>query len=509
MRKAAEADLPAEVVQKEWKEFLQHYKTFLTLDGKPFVTISLRSERFSGKKLFMLNVKWALFVKYLEEKAKSFMLDVESDGKNVMKVYREIWINFFILRREMTPPEPTYFPSTRERFKKLLKRTGDYSYLKELLNQFENTVKLIGETNKKKIPSIKLYSINLIMDVQHLRALIDNVNIPAAYLLLRNILENLIRLFVYLDIGKSFDPDLVLSAMFLYEYETAEKPYLKKRRRYSLKKFKNEFVKKFVKIYNALSSSETPDLFELINKLKEKHILALGVNPKLLKEFSESCALDRTNIDELYSACSEVIHNQPPLPFFSLLEVKFFKRFLEKYVYSLQEVVEKLTNEKIERVKVLTFPLPKDKRFVKKCLQAAYLLEKRHSKNIKDMIKKAAITLQKEQPEIWVNPLTLISLFYLISPSARRLKNLSFVEEDIKDIIEKLQPLSFKISIQNEIDTSLNKLHETILPDLEKYSIFSSLKSKEQKRKVSFYLLLHFLPKIIEEITKVKTCKLE
>lgn len=499
MRKAAEADLTTKVVRKEWKEFLQHYKTFLTLDGKPFVSVSLRPERFSGKKLFMLNVKWALFIKYLEKKAKSFMLDVESDGKNVMKVYKEIWVNFFSLRREVAPPEPAYFPSAHERFRKLLKRTGDYSYLRELLNQLENTVKLIGEAEKKKIPSIQLYSINLRMDVQHLRTLIDNVNIPAAYLLLRNVLENLIKLFVYLDIGKSFDPDLVLSTMFLYEYETAGKPHLKKRRRYSLKKFKNEFAKKFLKIHNAFSSNEPLDLFELINKLKEKQISPLGVNPKLLKEFSDSYGLDGTNINELYSACSEVIHNQPPLPFFSLLELKFFKFFLEGYMHSLRIIVEKLTNRKIQPREIHVSSTIRDEDFLKKCLRTAYLLEKKYDLEIKDIVKRAAKTLQINHPEIFVEPLTLISLFHLISPSLKRLRSLSFVEEDLKDIIEKLQPLSFKISIQNEIEITLIKFQEIILPELEKYAVFSSVKSMEQKRKVAFYLLLHYLPKVVEE----------
>lgn len=65
------------------------------------------------------------------------MLDVKNDGKNVMRFYKEIWMNFFSLMREATSPNPVYSPSTFEKFRKLLKRTGDYYYLGELLNQSE------------------------------------------------------------------------------------------------------------------------------------------------------------------------------------------------------------------------------------------------------------------------------------------------------------------------------------------------------------------------------------
>ena len=499
MGKATEADLTTEEVREEWLKFLQHYKTFLIFREKPLVFVSLRRDK-TGKKFFMLNVRWDLFIEYLEEKAKGFVSDVERDGRNVMKVYKEIWTNFFSVRGEMIPPEPRYFPSTREKFRKLLKRTGDYSYLIGLLSQFEEMIKLIGEMTKNEVPSIQLYTTNLIMDIQHLHTLIDTIDIPAAYLLLRNILENFIKLFVYLDVGKSFDPNLVLSVMFLYEYETVGKFDFKSRRKYSLKGFKDEFIRKLLKISSALSSDETLNLFDLVNKLKEKQVPTLGVNPKLLEAFSESYGLDEINLNVLYSACSGIIHNQPPLPFFSLLEIKFFKHFLEKYVHSLRAVAEKLINEKIELKKIFPSSLSQEKLLLKKSLRTAYLLERKYEEEIESIIRRAATTLQREQPEIWIKPLTLISLFYLISPSRRRLRDFSFVEEDLKDIIKKIQPLSFKISIQDEIEDTLNKLQEMLLPELERYSMFASLESMEQKRKVIFYLLLHYLPLVIEEV---------
>jgi len=166
-------------------------------------------------------VKWHLFIKYLEEKAMGFLSEMEKNEQSIMNVYKEIWNNFFGVTGTIRPTEPLYFPSTRERFRKLLKRTGDYSYIEILLDQFEGIIKQVEETMKNKIPAVQLYTTNLRMDIHHLRALIDVVDIPAAYLLLRNILEIFVKLFVYLDVGKSIDTNIVLYSMFLYEYETA------------------------------------------------------------------------------------------------------------------------------------------------------------------------------------------------------------------------------------------------------------------------------------------------
>lgn len=195
MGKTTKADMTTEEVREEWLRFLQEHKRFLIFREKPLASVYLRRNKFSGKKFFVLNVRWDLFIEYLEEKASGFVSDLENDGKNVMKVYREIWTNFFSIRGEMTPPEPRYFPPTRERFRKLLKRTGDYSYVIGLLDQFEDMTKLMGEKIKNEVPSIQLYITNLIMDIQHLHTLVDIVDIPATYLLLRNLLENFIKLF--------------------------------------------------------------------------------------------------------------------------------------------------------------------------------------------------------------------------------------------------------------------------------------------------------------------------
>lgn len=493
---SAEANLSAEEVREAWKGFSQNND--LTFSNKPLASVYLWDAPFTQKKSLVLRIGWELFLEYLEEKAQNFVLEVENDARNITKVYREIWENFFGVAGELNVPISFYFRE-REKFRKLLKRTGDYFYLKVLLARFEEIMKRM-EKHLMDTPSAQLYTMNIRMNIQHLHALIDVVSIPAAYLLLRNILENFAKLLIYRRIGESLnEPDIILSAMFLYEYEAD-----REQRIYTFKKFKKEFEKKFLRIQNTFSTDEALDISEVVKKFKEKGFPVLGMNANVLKEFSTNHDLNASSKGKLYSACSEIIHNQPPLPFFSLLEVKFFKHFLEKYLDSLQLEVESLIGERIEKEEVYPFQFLGDRKSLNKCLQTAYLLETNYDEVIKEQIKNAIIVLQNEQSEmtesssIWIKLLTLISLFNLISPSLRRLRDFSFIEEDIVDIVEKLQPLSFKIGIQNEIEETLRELQDMMLPELERYSIFSSL-SSEQKRKVIFYLLIYYLPKILEE----------
>lgn len=112
------------------------------------------------------------------------------------------------------------------------------------------------------------------MSVQHLHALIDVLNVPAAYLMLRNILEDLVELLVYLDVARSFDSNLVLSVIFLYDYESTAK-----RRRYSLKKFRREFVKKLLRTGIDSESEQPLSADEYVNRFRKRNVPILGVKP--------------------------------------------------------------------------------------------------------------------------------------------------------------------------------------------------------------------------------------
>jgi hypothetical protein len=512
MERSAETSLIPEEVRRRWHEFLQDNKQFLIFHNRPLVSVYLWNAPFTQKKSLVLKVNWDLFPDYLEDKAQSLVSEVENDGRNILKLYREIWINFFGDVERFKEAESLYFYE-RENFRKLLKRTGDYIDLVGLLISFEWTIHQIEKyAENKNIPYMLFYTKNFLMDLQHLRALIDVISIPPAYLLLRSLLENFVRLFVYFRIGEQLDaPNLVLGAMFLYEYEAD-----KKQRRYSFDEFKNVFEKKFLKLQKVFLSDTEIDVSEVMSKFNEKGIPMLGVNPDVLKDFSLKYNVTEANLDKLYSACSEVIHNQPPLPFFSLLEVKFFKHFLGKCIGSLLLLSERIIydwnhpsvdriHNLVEGIQIPNRPFDDEKiRFLNECINVAYVLEIEHVEEIKNFIRRAVVTLQVERSEsadhsaTWIRPLSLISLFHIISPSLRRLRDFSLIEEDLGDIIEIIQTISFKVSIKYEIEATLSKLEDMISPELERYNVFSSL-SPEKKKKVIFYLLINNLSRALEE----------
>jgi len=487
MERTKEAKIDKKEVKSEWLKFLQ-YNSSLQFNSKPLASVFLWENTFSQKKCLILRVKWDIFFEYLEKKAEDLSLKIEEDGRNIAMTYNEIWRNFFGIRKILEPPQIMQYPSTLENFKKLLERTGEYFFLISLLNQLEGVVTQIEKEMEGEIPSVHLYTTNLKMYIHSLNTLIEVVNIPASFLFLRNILENFIKFFIYLKIGKSFNnPNLVLSALFIYEYEEVEKE-----RRFGLKKFKKEFVHKFQKMHT--DAKETVDLRDLTIEFKKKHVPTIGITTAVIKDFSLESNLSSAGLDKLYSACCEVIHNQSPLPFFSLLEVKAFKHFLKRYVNSLSLTVSRLTDIKeYTPEEIITPPFSQKEKFLKKCQEATSLLETNFDKEIEKMIKKAMIYLQEE---IFIEPLTLISIFYLLSPSASHRRDYSFVEEDLAEVIKRLDPLSFRIGLREEVKATLEKLAETIIPKLEKYEIFSSLKSEEEKKKVVFYLLLDYLPEI-------------
>jgi len=502
MNKTLKMSLATEDVRKEWVEFLKNNKDSLMYNNKPLATVSLRSTSSSQVRYFRLDVRWNTFINYLEEEARRFLVQVEKNGENIMELYRKIWSNFFYIAMRVISPEPVYHPQALENFRKLLKRTGDYYQIKNIITNLEEMIRKLGR-EMEKYPSVELYTVNLMTGAQRLHTLIDAINISAAYVVLRNILENLVKLFVYFAIGKSLgDPDIVVYGMFTYEYE-AEKSDLKKLRRYSLKKFQREFVRKFQKLSPDVLSEEIT-LVDLLNKFKKRQMPLLGINVGVLSEFSQMYGLKDAKLDKLYSACSTIVHNQPPLPFFSLLEIKFFKLFLEKYADSFKKVIERLTGTTFRLKDVKISPLMNKEKLLKECLWVAEYLESVHDKELKEIIRNALIESQKQGKGlegIWIKPLTLLSVFYILSPSSKQLRTFSFIEEDLENVVRLLQPLSFKIGIDYEVRSTLDVLREILLKELERYEEFSSL-GLEQKEKVIFYLLSYYLPKIAEELLK-------
>ena len=139
VEKSINENLTKEDVRDLWREFVKKYEDITTINNRVLATVSLRLSE--NKKYYArLDIRWDSFIEYLEKKAVR-MLSGSTGRACVVKLYRKIWDNFFNVRKYIEPPDPTYSPYTLEKFKKLLRRTGDYYYIQNLLDQLEAILK--------------------------------------------------------------------------------------------------------------------------------------------------------------------------------------------------------------------------------------------------------------------------------------------------------------------------------------------------------------------------------
>jgi hypothetical protein len=214
-----------------------------------------------------------------------------------------------------------------------------------------------------------------------------------------------------------------------------------------------------------------------------------------------------------------VLHNQSPLPFFSLLEVKAFKHFLRQYSENFISVLEKIIPSLAKvsgKDPELLYKIIIDSRqklSKVKATKISTLTKQRLSKDAKDvfnelilreetkLIIKSLIEDETLRKETFFDPLTLLSLFHLFSPSPTQIEHGKFDFQDVEYLITKIQPLSLDVKgiIKTEFNATLKILEEKMIPKLEEISpAFSKLKEKEKKA-IIFYLLTIKLPEIFKE----------
>ena len=214
-----------------------------------------------------------------------------------------------------------------------------------------------------------------------------------------------------------------------------------------------------------------------------------------------------------------MLHNQSPLPFFSLLEVKAFKHFLRQYSENFISVLEKIIPSLAKvsgKDPELLYKIIIDSRqklSKVKATKISTLTKQRLSKDAKDvfnelilreetkLIIKSLIEDETLRKETFFDPLTLLSLFHLFSPSPTQIEHGKFDFQDVEYLITKIQPLSLDVKgiIKTEFNATLKILEEKMIPKLEDISpAFSKLKEKEKKA-IIFYLLTIKLPELFKE----------
>jgi len=326
-----------ESIKSEWRRLEQNYKDLLTINGEPIATVYLTYQPFASSNFLILKIHWSRLIEYLELKAEETMKSVVREGEKTMKgFYGYLWLNFFMISRKAVQPAEVFAAWEMRKIKRLLEIIGDQQEINNAVNKLVNAVDSLNRL-RKYVRHIELCIVTLKFHARNILKAIDYVNTQLVYLLLRTILEHLVKFAVYLDSGMRLrDPDLILFFTFFNEYRAKE-------RKYGIKAFIDELEDKF---RSALKRYSSINQEELINKLAEMHIPHLMVNSNTLREFAETYGLSdiREELGNIYSACSWVIHNRPILPYYSLLELKLLKHFIIRYAELTTKIIDMVTS---------------------------------------------------------------------------------------------------------------------------------------------------------------------
>ena len=156
-------------VRREWKELVQDYKDYLTVNGEPIATVYLMYQPFANSSFLVLRIYWSRLIKYLELKAEETLEDLMNRGSDAAKEFYEgLWLNFFMTGGKVIIPHEAFITSEAEKVRRLLKVTGDYHELNEAINELIIAIDELGRL-KKYVRPIEFYIALLTFYVQYLR----------------------------------------------------------------------------------------------------------------------------------------------------------------------------------------------------------------------------------------------------------------------------------------------------------------------------------------------------
>jgi len=486
----ARSKSPQEIFKKRLQLFNsdEEIKRIITFNDSPLGSISLTAHPFTTKLLLKLRVNWRTFFQYLDDKARKLVERVELDGSNIKEVYNEIADNYFKIAPFVPDPEKGRFNIYElEKFKKLLRRLNEEQSIRRSLSEFRRIIKSIEKS--VGVEGIKLWTLQLESDIYGVEKCLENVDILACYFYLRNALENFIKLVIYNDVAKNIGfRDEMLRVLFFYEKVAGD-------RCWSIQEVKKKYVRRITRY---LLNIKEIDLEKMYFMMISKRFPKLSINRQTIEEFQKSYNID-VPIKNYWSACSEVIHNQSPLPFFSLLEVKAFNYFLKRYVGYFLSMVKTIFNVKAkdiagEEIVHEQFSMGRVLSKKGKCVLRQLISNEDLENILESLIDNKAL-----RKEVFFNPLTLLSLFHLSTPGLKRIFSGEFDINDIDYIISKIQPWSFpRGGLRHEFYKTLHILEEKLKPYFHKASSNFSELNDEEKKAVIFYFLAIKLPQIFQ-----------
>ncbi len=492
-----ERNISADEFKRRWKDFVAREKS-ICLDGKPLVRLHLIDNSISNTRTISLRINWDVFFEYLERKSEHWIAQIEKDGKMIKDAYNEILANFYfstgghlrLLKIKEDKLKQTYGRNF-ENFRKILLYAGDYYEIKFYLERLLELIARLEDTFYEENEASVYFTSQLKMWWYGLLSAFEILSIPACYFHLRNILELLIKLIIYQKIAESFKENREIVLMLLFEGERIKAGGKSIYKHDDLKNWEIEINKALNRILSKPLEELQEDWENKVLILKDK---CLNLTRKSIEIICKEYNL-QANLKNLWTACSEIIHNQPPLPFYSLLEIKIFKHFLKYYIEELKRAL----SHYVELTDISTDYRKVEREIDAKRLKIIYDKLFEFKEEIKKFILEV-IGKEEYKRQIWFDPLTLASIFNIWSPRPTRMYWHCLTEEDLDRLIEKVEPLSFQIGLDFRKEETLQIFYQELIPKLEKFVKDLSKISEEEKRIITLWILATTLPEVLEEM---------
>ena len=143
-----------------------------------------------------------------------------------------------------------------------------------------------------------------------------------------------------------------------------------------------------------------------------------------------------------------------------------------------------------------TVPYSRKPENVKLAIDIVKDMLSKNRNEIEGLFREAVKDLTKRR-SFFIEPKTLFSILSLISPRRRHVKSMQITYDDLlKDIPEKLEILSFRIGIKEEVTHTFNALKDKMLKLLEEKGLLHE-NLEELRDLVAFYLLLELAPNVL------------
>jgi len=481
-----------EFVRTIWKNFLMKYKEVLCNEkGKPIVSIFFRPHRpqsphspSSSYHILQIRIRWEDFFQYLEDRARKkieeMLLSEQHEekeqkriGKEFKKIYdEEIMRNFLHLSKLYEEFKNVriikWYPKDKKslvNFLRVLKYfTTDYYEILRYFDFLEELILKLDEKLVKEAENWRLLTHRIGNDYYNLLEAWERIDIQCCYLYLRNMLELFVEIFIFQSILEAFDKK---------EKDKALSILLEAERFGKIKKMDSIKKEEIVKNIREILSLNKFDVEEISKKIS---VLIPQISFDLIKELEIKSNKTAYRLEYLWSICSELVHSQQPLPFYSLYEVKLFKHFFKYYLLKVSNFLEIEINIK----DVSNF---RESRVNFHKISSTF---RKISSETKSIIKTRIENFKTNNPQLF----SLLKIWF--GDSVSHIYTYTPVYDDFREIIEKINLLSprpewdFKeklISVFENIKKDLAPLLQSLIPE-------TKMLNEKEMETLIFWLLL-------------------